>query len=417
MSFNLPSDVQHIIDRLFAEGYRADVVGGPVRDFLMGRAPHDYDITTSASPDEVKRVFSGYRTVDTGIKHGTLTLVLNGENYEITTYRIDGEYKDSRRPESVTFTTELTEDLARRDFTMNAIAYNDRDGITDPWGGREDIAARTIRAVREPHLRFTEDALRILRALRFASTLGFTIEEATRVAIFDTRSLLLNISSERIYSELYKLLSGEGAERIVRDYREVITVFLPELSGDADLSCAFLYPDPETRLATLFRIALGEAASDAFSAAMRRLHTDSKTRSDGALALARVAKYDTSTELGVLRLLSDVGFASARLALRIEVSAGIRDESVLRILDRLVSHRAPYRPADLDLNGNDLIEIGITGAAIGRTMRILLEQVMSRRIENRREALITAAQRLYPVDTDTDADSSTAREMTPKKTY
>ena len=417
MSFNLPSDVQFIIDRLFTEGYRADVVGGPVRDFLMGRVPHDYDITTSASPDEVKRVFDGYRTVDTGIKHGTVTLVLNGENYEITTYRIDGEYRDSRRPESVTFTTELTEDLARRDFTMNAIAYNDRDGVTDPWGGREDIAARTIRAVREPHLRFNEDALRILRALRFASTLGFAVEEATRVAIFDTKDLLLNISSERIYSELYKLLSGDGAELIFTDYREVISVFLPELAGVCDLSGAFFYPDPETRLAALFYIALGEAASDVYSSAMRRLHTDAKTRSDGALALARVAKYDTSTELGVLRLLSDAGFSAARLALRIEVSAGIRDESALRILDRLVSHRAPYRPADLDLNGNDLIEIGITGAAIGRTMRVLLEQVMSRRLENRREALLTAAQRLYPVATDSDEGIATAEEKLPKKSY
>ena len=401
MDFLLPDEVGSIIDRLFKAGYRADVVGGPVRDFLMGREPHDYDITTSATPDEVKAVFSDLRTVDTGIKHGTVTLVIGKNHYEITTYRIDGEYRDSRRPETVSFTEDIVEDLARRDFTMNAIAYNPRDGITDPWGGREDISRSLIRAVREPHLRFTEDALRILRGIRFASTLGFSVEEATRVAIFDTKDLLLNISAERIYTELYKLFSGDGAERVLSEFESVIGVVLPEIVGIQDTSPAFRYPDAQTRLLSLFALSCGKRAGDSYSLAMQRLKTDSATRVDGSRALSAVARYDTSTELGVLRLLSDVGYASARLALRTEISLGLCPSGAEDILASLLTSRAPYRTADLDLNGNDLIEIGITGAEIGKIMRTLLDAVMSQRIENRRGALVAAARAMKAQNDDT----------------
>ena len=166
----LPENVMLIIERLGARGYRADVVGGPVRDFLLGKTPSDFDLTTDALPEQIKAAFSDLRTVDTGIKHGTVSVIIGGEQYEITTYRIDGEYTDSRHPDSVTFTPDITEDLRRRDFTMNAIAYNPRAGITDPFGGREDVARGVIRAVGEPRLRFTEDALRILRGVRFRAT-------------------------------------------------------------------------------------------------------------------------------------------------------------------------------------------------------------------------------------------------------
>ena len=154
----LDENVLFIIERLRAGGYRADVVGGPVRDFLLGKTPSDFDLTTDALPEQIKSAFSDHRTVDTGIKHGTVALILDGEQYEITTYRIDGEYTDSRHPDSVTFTPDITEDLRRRDFTMNAIAYNPTEGITDPFGGREDVAHGVIRAVGEPRVRFTEDA-------------------------------------------------------------------------------------------------------------------------------------------------------------------------------------------------------------------------------------------------------------------
>ena len=179
----LPENVNYIISRLREYGYRADVVGGPVRDFLLGKVPSDYDLTTDATPDKVKEIFNSHRTVDVGIQHGTVALILDGEQYEITTYRVDGEYSDSRHPDSVAFTVDIAEDLRRRDFTMNAIAYNPTDGITDPYGGEEDVRARLIRAVGDPVTRFTEDALRILRGARFASVLGFTVDEETASAI------------------------------------------------------------------------------------------------------------------------------------------------------------------------------------------------------------------------------------------
>lgn len=233
---NLPSDAKKLIDLLLSDGYKAYAVGGCVRDALMGRAGGDIDITSSATPEQLEALLSanGIRYVETGLKHGTVTAVINHIPYEITTFRSDGEYKDNRRPESVKYVTELKEDLARRDFTVNAIAYNDADGIVDLYGGRADIENKIIRAVGEPEKRFQEDALRIMRALRFASVLGFEIEENTKQAIFDNKELLLNIASERIYTELMKLLTGDNAEKVLLDYREVIAVIIPELKACFD---------------------------------------------------------------------------------------------------------------------------------------------------------------------------------------
>ena len=176
---NLPKEAEYIISRLNSFGYRADVVGGCVRDSMLGKQPSDYDITTNASPKEMKAVFSDLKTVETGIKHGTLTVIINSKTYEVTTYRVDGEYRDNRHPVSVVFTDRLSEDLSRRDFTVNAMCYSHEHGYTDLYGGREDLENKLIRAVGDPVKRFNEDALRILRALRFASTLGFSIEPET----------------------------------------------------------------------------------------------------------------------------------------------------------------------------------------------------------------------------------------------
>ena len=188
---HLPKNVQYIISRLNECGFRADVVGGCVRDFLLGKAPVDYDVTTNAEPEEMKRVFRKEKTIETGIKHGTLTVLISGEPYEITTYRIDGEYSDNRRPDSVSFSRELTEDLARRDFTVNAICYNEKDGYTDKFSGIDDIKKRIIRAVGDPRKRFSEDALRIMRAVRFSSVLGFasSVNEENWV-IFDGKDIV-----------------------------------------------------------------------------------------------------------------------------------------------------------------------------------------------------------------------------------
>ncbi|MBR5090789.1 MAG: HD domain-containing protein, partial [Ruminiclostridium sp.] len=227
--FILPEGVEAVIDRLCECGYEAYAVGGCVRNFMLGREPKDYDVTTSARPDEIKQALSEFRLIETGIKYGTVTVISRGMPIEVTTYRVDGDYSDNRRPENVTFTTKLAEDLKRRDFTVNAMAYNTRTGIIDIFGGRADLQNGVIRAIGDPDERFNEDGLRILRALRFASCLGLKIEPATSDAIHRNRRLLENISGERIASELNKLICGECGN-ILREYYDVISVFLPEFS-------------------------------------------------------------------------------------------------------------------------------------------------------------------------------------------
>ena len=222
----LPNGARLIIERLNSNGKRADIVGGSVRDFLLGKSPSDFDITTSATPDEMREIFSDMRTVDTGIKHGTLTVLIDGVPYEVTTYRKDGEYTDHRHPESVTFSSLLYEDLCRRDFTVNAMCYNEKDGFTDLYGGMRDLAARQIRAVGDPYKRFDEDALRILRAVRFSSTLDFDIDSTTAKAAREMAHLLDGISGERIFTEWKKLIAGKRAYTVIKDFPEVISRFL-----------------------------------------------------------------------------------------------------------------------------------------------------------------------------------------------
>ncbi|MCR4891904.1 MAG: CCA tRNA nucleotidyltransferase [Lachnospiraceae bacterium] len=227
MHIDLPKDVKIIIGTLENAGFEAYAVGGCVRDFILGRVPKDWDITTSAKPLEVKSLFR--RTVDTGLKHGTITVLLGKEAYEVTTYRIDGTYEDSRHPSSVTFTPNLSEDLRRRDFTINAMAYNDREGLVDDFSGMEDIRLGIIRAVGNPEERFHEDALRILRAFRFAAQLGFRIEEETEKAARDLRETLGNISAERIRDEFTKLLLSPHPETLRSLYQcGISAVILPE---------------------------------------------------------------------------------------------------------------------------------------------------------------------------------------------
>jgi len=218
-----------LLKRLEDAGFEAYYVGGCVRDHLMGRAVHDVDITTNALPEQTAAVFEGYKVIPTGIRHGTVTVLAEGTPYEITTYRVDGSYSDSRRPDSVEFTPDIVQDLARRDFTMNAIAMDIRGNIVDPFGGRGDIEHSLIRCVGEPEKRFTEDALRIMRGIRFASQLGFGIEEKTAQAIIDMRGRLSIISRERVREELDKLLCGKDCGKVLTDYRLIIAEIIPEM--------------------------------------------------------------------------------------------------------------------------------------------------------------------------------------------
>ena len=230
---NIPHDVRDILSELEKAGYSAYIVGGAVRDAVMGKVPHDYDICTSATPEEMKTVFQHRNVIETGLKHGTLTVVGKENHYEVTTYRIDGDYGDSRHPEQVIFVDNIEEDLARRDFTVNAMAYNEKTGLIDPFGGVSDVENKIIRAVGDPDKRFTEDALRIMRAVRFSAVCGFAIEEHTKNAMFRHKELLKNVSEERKNIEFCKMLVMTDAALLLT-YKEIFSTFIPEIEPTFD---------------------------------------------------------------------------------------------------------------------------------------------------------------------------------------
>lgn len=246
-NIKLPEKVNILIKHLESCGYETFAVGGCIRDSIMDRTPNDWDLCTSASPDEMKECFSGFapivsgctahecKIIETGLQHGTLTVLLGGEAFEITTYRIDGEYTDGRHPDQVAFTRSLEEDLARRDFTVNAMAYNDSVGLVDPFGGRSDLDAGILLCVGEPVRRFTEDSLRILRCIRFASQLGYTIESSTSAAMYECLPLIDRVAVERIRVEFDKLLCGPAATDVLRQHRDIIAHIIPEIRPMFDL--------------------------------------------------------------------------------------------------------------------------------------------------------------------------------------
>ena len=393
MKLYLPEQVEYIISELEKAGYRADTVGGSVRDLLLGKSPYDYDITTSATPDKTKAVFSHMRTVDTGIKHGTVSLIIDSQAYEITTYRVDGEYKDSRHPEEVFFTQRIEEDLARRDFTVNAIAYSPSHGITDPFGGRQDIADKVIRAVGDPYLRFDEDALRILRGVRFSATLGFNIEENTSAAIREKKHLLKNVSAERIYVEIKKMLHGDYAHGVISDYGDVVSTVVPALSEiilpDKD---RFASADYLSRLLAIFYLSCDNAAAS-FEESCYGLKTDSHTREVGACALSSVGDYDLTTDLGLKQLLRDKDVERAEALIRLEILLGRAENISLHRLNELVQSGVCYRYSDLAVNGKDIMSLGISGREVGAMLDALLSAVIEGRVDNSRDALISYARK------------------------
>lgn len=225
----LPDEVQQALAKLETAGFPAYVVGGAVRDHLRGVTPHDFDLCTAARPEEITDVFAGEQVIETGVKHGTVTILLAGEPLEITTFRVEGRYSDCRHPDRVRFVREIEADLGRRDFTVNAMAYSPARGLIDPFGGRMDLERRVLRAVGDPETRFAEDALRILRGLRMAAETGFTLEQDTAAAVRALAPTLTRVAPERLSAELLRLLCGRFAGRVLREYTEVIGVILPEI--------------------------------------------------------------------------------------------------------------------------------------------------------------------------------------------
>lgn len=396
---NLPPEGKKIIDVLMSNGFKAYAVGGCVRDYVMGFVPSDYDITTDAQPDDVKSLFKDAKIIETGIKHGTVTVIRNGFTAEITTFRVDGNYRDSRHPDNVRFCTSLKEDLKRRDFTINAIAYNHKEGLVDYFGGTDDIASHTIRCVGEATLRFKEDALRILRALRFSSTLNFNIAKETKEAILATYPLLENISAERILDELKKLLDGKNVYRVLTEYEEVFRFLVnPAPNGKQykDM-CVLVDKSPkELRMEAFFLFCTPEEAKEK----LRNLKADNRTVNSVTEVINAFPKEGNLDEYAILKLLNRHGETALTKALCLkEIHCEITGNSqkevahTRKLLEEIIQSKKCYKVSHLNIRGADFAEHKIAeGKIIGETLNHLLCMVMENKISNTKDALIKAAQ-------------------------
>lgn len=442
----LPVEVEYIINKLYLSGYDCYAVGGCVRDCLMGKNPEDWDLTTDAPPQIIKEVFSDMQTVDVGMQHGTVGIVINNKVYETTTFRSEGEYKDMRHPESVRFITDLKEDLKRRDFTINAMAYNPRTGLVDYFSGQRDLKYKTIRCVGDSRSRFSEDALRILRCLRFSSALGFSIDPETIAGMKESLLGLKNISAERISSEFFKIICGKDAKYILRIYKDVFKVILPEIKPLLDTRVKYRGYSGEIKERTLWQYcasALGYAKSyqskdheyalrgailfhclaspageinklsdcgfETLSAAVaqgifERLHCSACVTETAVCLIKNRSIEIPSDKPGVKRLLNRLGYEKTFLLFDFwkciyrginvpEIKA--RYFSALKaseLLTEIISSGECYRIKELRINGKDLISMGVTeGRRIGEILNRLLESVIDGEVCNDKAVLIEKA--------------------------
>ena len=438
MTITLPQYVSYALNKLNIHGFEAYVVGGCVRDTLMGREPNDWDVTTNALPEQIIAVFSDHRVIPTGIQHGTVTVLVEDKPLEITTYRVDGEYSDNRHPDSVSFTRSLCEDLRRRDFTINALAYHPQSGIIDHFSGLADLDNQQIVCVGDPEQRFTEDALRILRALRFSAQFGFSIEKMTAKAIHRLAPLLRRIAVERVQSELVKLLCGEHVRNVMLSFSDVIGVILPEIVPTIGLeqvnpyhflsvyehtveTIAAIEPEPSLRLTMLFHDSgkpacytrdengidhfSGHAAVSAAIAeqAMSRLRFDRLTID---LVKKLILHHDDDllpVDYSLKRVLNRMRPELALDLVKIQ-KADVRGQhpdkleridaldSIAARMQELIEEKACFSLQDLAVNGNDLVSIGYSSdSRLGDMLNTLLDQVMSGKLPNERATLLRYA--------------------------
>lgn len=445
MNIVLPQDVIQIIERLESCGHEAYAVGGCVRDSILGKEPADWDITTSASPEDVKALFT--HTIDTGIAHGTVTIMCGKCGYEVTTYRIDGEYKDGRHPESVAFTNLLSEDLRRRDFTINAMAYNQTEGLVDLFGGMQDLQDGVIRCVGEATERFSEDALRMLRAVRFAAQLGFSIEKATYDAICALAPTIARVSMERIMVELVKLLTSDYPEEMRTVYAcGLSAVFLPEFDammetpqhtvhhqysvGEHTIHALMAVPAERIlRLTMLFHDVAkpvcrttDEAGNDHFyghpeigaemtGQILRRLKFDNDT----IRSVKRLVRFHDMRpvlqEKNVRRSIVKMGLESFPEIFAVKRADTLAQSMYMRqqkldaidqfeaLYDRIIEKQVCVQKKDLALNGKDLLELGVPqGKKVGEILDLLFAQVIEEPAKNTREELLTEAKRLAAIE-------------------
>ncbi|MBE5817398.1 MAG: HD domain-containing protein [Clostridiales bacterium] len=424
----------HALDMLNCAGFEAYIVGGAVRDNLLSKIPHDCDIATSALPDETLSVFSEYKTVTVGIRHGTVGVVIDGDTVEITTYRIDSQAsRDHRHPQSITFSRSLSDDLVRRDFTINALVYSPKTGITDLVGGIEDCRNRIIRAIGEPEQRFKEDALRILRCIRFSSVLGFDIEENTKKALFTQKKLLQGISVERIYSELTKTLCGISAGSAIMDYIDIWAEAIPELAAlknepqnnphhlydvlkHTAISIESISPRPDLRLTMLLHDiskgecrTIGEDGFDHFKGhqeksakaaekILTRLHAEGSTVKSVCTLIEYHDYRPSASSENVKRLLNKIGerafFDLMEVKLADDMAHSPDTSSQAYILklkemaDKIIAQGECYSLKQLKICGGDLIDMGIKpDAHISHILLKLLDDVINERCPNDASAL------------------------------
>lgn len=444
----LPKVVEYIINTFYNAGYKAYTVGGCVRDSLMGKQPNDWDICTDALPNQVKKVFSMHNIIDTGLKHGTVTLIIDKIPYEITTFRKESTYSDNRKPDSVTFVTSLQEDLSRRDFTVNAIAYNQYEGIIDFFNGQADIQKRIIQTVGNADIRFNEDALRILRAMRFASTLGFSVEEQTGISIHNNKQLLNNISVERIWSEFKQLIMGENFVQVLREFADVISVFIPDIkpmigfNQNNPMHCydvwehtlyALKYADNNlsVRLAVLFHdigkpstyfedergvghfYGHNKSGEKITFNALTKLKAETKLKNEVVTLVDFHDRIINPTEKSVKRMIFKIGspqlfekYIQIKLCdIKAQNSAVIKKrtntiEEVIKIYNRLQNgNNIVTTVKDLSINGNDIILLGVEkGKNIGKILNELLNLILENKLENDRKELLKTAQILINRD-------------------
>lgn len=425
----IPSPVRTALSMLSDAGFEANIVGGCVRDFLLGRTPSDYDITTNALPEQTELVFHDYKCIDIGKKHGTIAVMIDKMQIEITTYRIDGEYADKRHPESVMFSRELKDDLSRRDFTINALAYNEKDGITDCFGGKEDLENRLIRCVGEPEKRFEEDALRIMRAVRFASQLDFEIDKCTEEHIFALKNTLKMISAERIRTELNKLLLGKAAYRILLNFRKLIAVFIPEAEGSRQTESKIwehtiqsidkAENDLTIRLALLLhdlgKLSDPSMENDNSSAhaslskkmafdILKRLKYDNKSIKD-ITTLIEYHETRPQTRQDIKKAMSEIGpelffkLLSMQEADFSSECSQINNEKystdeIRKTAEDIINKQECIRMSEMKINGNMLAELGCSGKMTGTVLNTLFESVLSDRIKNQNDILTGEAKKI-----------------------
>lgn len=438
MKIQTPEKVDLILETIKDHGYESFIVGGCVRDSLLGKIPKDWDITTNATPDRILEIFrnNGYKIIPTGLKHGTVTVVVEGEHYEITTYRIDGLYEDNRRPSSVEFTSNIKEDLSRRDFTINAMAYNHYEGLIDYFNGYDDLQKKSVRCVGDPNNRFQEDALRMMRAIRFTAQLGFSLHPTTKSAILDNAYLLENISKERIRDEFSKIIILDHPSIYIVDMisLDLMKYIVPEIyecigfeqhnpNHDKDVFDHIMNVMDHTendlilRLSALFHdigkphtFTIDEKgishfymhhlkSADIAEEVMKRLRYDNKSIEQVVILVREhMSRYEKLRVRNTKRFINRVGIENLDRLFKLQIAdingSACRDDisNILELkeeVERVLNEKQPLSVKDLEINGYDLLQLGIPqGKEIGETLNELMEAVLDRPELNDRVKLI-----------------------------